>query len=277
MKKKLGKGLQALIPEIKTPSKEVQKVKIEEIKPSPYQPRLKTDEKRILELMNSIREKGILQPLIVRKKETGFELVAGHRRYEAAKRLNLKEVPVITKELTDKEVLEISLIENLHRENLNPIEEAKAFKRLIEEFNYTLEDIAHFLSKDKSTISNTLRLLKLPSIIQKSLEENKITPGHARALLSCEDPKKQIIIFEKILNENLSVRETENLVQKESLTKTKKFKKDFKILAYEDELRKDLGIKVKITQSKKNIKVILEFCDKEELERFIRKIKNAIF
>ena len=229
-KKGLGKGLDSLIPDNKsiksvTPDKSaevkkeaeekagVQTMKINEVEPNRDQPRKNFDEDALLELSDSIKQFGVLQPLLVRKRKDYYEIIAGERRWRAAKLAGVKEVPVIVKEYTDQEILEIGLIENIQRENLNPIEEAIAFKRLLEEFNLKQDEVAERVSKSRTAVTNSMRLLKLSDKVQQMIIDDMISTGHARALLAIDDPELQYTLANKIFDEKLSVRETEKLVK----------------------------------------------------------------
>ena len=280
----LGKGLGALLPELgQAESKTLLYCGIEEIIPNPSQPRKHFDESKLQELVDSIREKGILEPLIVRRSDQGYELIVGERRWRAAQKAGLKEVPVLVKEVEGREALEISLIENLQRENLNPIEEAEAFKYLIEEFHISQEDLSDRIGKDRTTVTNTLRLLKLPSEIRNQLLENRITPGHARAILSLEDREKQKELCALIVKKGLSVREAEGLAKRwsaklrkttPSVKKTEDLENQLRSL--QDALRKGLGTKVHILQKGNRGKIEIEYYSHEDLERIIETIlKNA--
>ena len=210
----LGKGLGALLPEFgQGESKTLLYCGIEEIVPNPSQPRKHFDESKLQELAESIREKGILEPLLVRRTDQGYELIVGERRWRAAQKAGLREVPVLVKEVEGRDAFEISLIENLQREDLNPIEEAEAFKHLIEEFNISQDDLSKRIGKDRTTITNTLRLLKLPLEVRNQLLQNRITSGHARALLSLENKEKQKELCALIIKKGLSVREAERLAK----------------------------------------------------------------
>ena len=228
----LGKGLDSLIPnknekKPKTSAKiddrekkeeEVLKsgeimVKINQVEPNRDQPRKDFDEDALVELADSIKQFGILQPLIVQKKKDYYEIIAGERRWRAAKIAWVKEVPVIVKEFTDQEIVEISLIENIQRENLNPIEEAMAYKRLLEEFNLKQDEVAERVSKSRTAVTNSMRLLKLSPRVQQMIVDDMISTGHARALLAIDDEEQQYILANKIFDEKLSVRETEKLVK----------------------------------------------------------------
>lgn len=280
----LGKGLDALIPELKaSESKNLIFCGIEEIRPNPRQPRKHFDEAKLQELAESIREKGILEPLLVRKVSEGYELVVGERRWRAAQKAGLKEVPVLVKELDERAALEISLIENLQREDLNPIEEAEAYQRLIEEFNLSHEALSARIGKDRTTITNALRLLKLPPEIREHLLQNRLSPGHARALLSLEDRDKQKELCNLIIQKDLSVRQVEDLAKK-WLKKPKRKapeKRDSDLssqLSYlQDKLRRYLGTKVLIHSKGKRGKIEIEYYSPEDLERIVEAIleKNS--
>jgi ParB family chromosome partitioning protein len=281
----LGKGLGALLPEFgQAESKAFLYCGIEEIIPNRSQPRKHFDESKLQELAESIKEKGILEPLIVRRTDQGYELIVGERRWRAAQKAGLKEVPVVVKEAEGREALEISLIENLQREDLNPIEAAEAFKHLIEEFNISQEDLSKRIGKDRTTITNTLRLLKLPLEVRNQLLQNRITSGHARAILSLESKEKQKELCALIIKKGLSVREAEALAKrwsekpKKSITPVKKRGDlESQLSSLQDSLRKYLGTKVHITQKGKRGKIEIEYYSHEDLERIVEAIlgKNA--
>jgi ParB family chromosome partitioning protein len=276
----LGKGLGALIPEFgKEESRTLLFCGIEEIVPNRSQPRKHFDESRLQELAESIKEKGILEPLIVRRVDGGYELIVGERRWRAAQKAGLKEVPVLVKEIEGREALEFSLIENLQREDLNPIEEAEAFKRLIEEFNLSQGELATRIGKDRTTIANVLRLLKLPSEIRNHLLQNRITSGHARAILSLETKEKQKELCSLIIQKGLSVREAEALAKRWSekpkrvVTPTKRGSDlESQLSSLQDSLRRHLGTKVHITQKGKRGKIEIQYYSFEDLERIIEAI-----
>jgi ParB family transcriptional regulator, chromosome partitioning protein len=276
----LGKGLGALLPEFgQTESNALLYRGIEEIVPNPSQPRKHFDESKLQELADSIREKGILEPLIVRRTDQGYELIVGERRWRAAQKAGLKEVPIVVKEVEGREALEISLIENLQREDLNPIEEAEAFKHLIEEFSISQEDLSKRIGKDRTTITNTLRLLKLPLEVRNQLLQNRITPGHARAILSLENKEKQKELCAVIIKKGLSVREAEGLAKRWSakLQKTvssvkKKGDLESQLRSLQDSLRKSLGTKVHITPKGNGGKIEIEYFSHEDLERIVEAI-----
>jgi ParB family chromosome partitioning protein len=276
----LGKGLGALLPEFgQTESNALLYRGIEEIIPNPSQPRKHFDESKLQELADSIREKGILEPLIVRRTDQGYELIVGERRWRAAQKAGLKEVPIVVKEVEGREALEISLIENLQREDLNPIEEAEAFKHLIEEFRISQEDLSKRIGKDRTTITNTLRLLKLPLEIRNQLLQNRITPGHARAILSLESKEKQKELCAVIIKKGLSVREAESLAKRWSakLQKTvssikRKGDLESQLHSLQDSLRKYLGTKVRITPKGNGGKIEIEYFSHDDLERIVEAI-----
>jgi ParB family transcriptional regulator, chromosome partitioning protein len=279
----LGKGLAALIPDLgQEESRSLLFCGIEEILPNRSQPRKHFDETKLQELAESIKEKGILEPLVVRKVDQGYEIIVGERRWRAAQKAGLKEVPVLVKEVEDRDVLEISLIENLQRENLNPVEEAEGFRRLIDDFGLHQEDLGVRIGKDRTTIANTLRLLKLPPEILDHLIENRITAGHARAILSLETREKQRELCSLILQKGLSVREAEGLAKRLS-------KKHSRIIPFErgrgelavqlttlqDLLRKHLATKVKITPKGKRGKIEIEYYSFEDLDRIVEAMTGS--
>ena len=293
----LGKGLDSLIPnksdkltkpetkknnsETKvSPAKKVKEdpktseilLKINQVEPNRDQPRKEFDEDALLELADSIKQFGILQPLLVQKKKDYYEIIAGERRWRAAKLAGLKEVPVLIKSYTDQEIVEISLIENIQRENLNPIEEALAFKRLLEEFHLKQDEVAERVSKSRTAVTNSMRLLKLSDKVKQMIIDDMISTGHARALLAIEDEEQQYLLATKIFDEKLSVRETEKLVK--SLKNPKKEVK--KITPEHQFIYNDIAEKMKsIMGTKVNInakangkgKIEIEYYSEEELER----------
>jgi len=275
----LGKGLGALIPEIETVGeKNLIYCGIEEIRPNRSQPRKYFDEAKLEELAESIKEKGILEPLIVRKTQDGYELIVGERRWRAAQKAGIREVPVIVKEADKREILELSLIENLQREDLNPIEEAEAYKKLIEDFNLSHEELSKRIGKERTTITNTLRLLKLPPEIKEYIIKNQITSGHARAILGLESKEKQLQLCELIINKSLSVRGAE-LIAKRWLGKSKrgpsgkkKGDLDIQIKNLQDSLRKRLGTKVTIHTKGNKGKIDIEYYSFDDLERIVETI-----
>ncbi len=273
-RKVLGKGLDALIPKRADyiSSREFTYLSLGKIKPALFQPRQTIDQEELKELSQSIKEKGFIQPIVVRKKGIeNYEVVAGERRYQAAKLLGLKEIPSIVKDIDDKEAFVLAMVENLQREDLNPIEEAKAFRRLVEEFHFSLDDMVKFIGKNKATIANTLRLLKLPLKIQRALEVGTISRSQGRTILGLEDPKKQEKLFAQILKGGLSVREIEKKVRGVS---RRKHKQDPFVSELEGRLQKALGTKVKIFNRRNNRgRVVIEYYNLKDLERIIKKIR----
>ena len=275
-KKGLGRGLASLLPEetLET-EKEIFFCPVEAIRPSPYQPRLKKEE-GLEELVASIKAKGIIQPLLVREVTPGiYELVAGERRFEAAKKAGLKRVPVIVRELTPQEALELALIENLQRKDLNPIEEALGYERLIREFGLTQEEVAQKVGRDRSTVANSLRLLKLPQDIQEDILAGKLSAGHARALLALPTEELMRKVKEEILERGLSVRQTEALVKK--ILEEKKVSpppKDPNLEVLEKELAELLGTKVRLSWGKKKGRLTIEFYSTEQFENFLEQLRH---
>ena len=287
-KKGLGKGLDSLIPdnnsmksvtsEKTVESKEdaaaksgVQVMKINEVEPNRDQPRKNFDEDALLELSDSIKQFGVLQPLLVRKRKDYYEIIAGERRWRAAKLAGVKEVPVIEKEYTDQEILEIGLIENIQRENLNPIEEAIAYKRLLEEFNLKQDEVAERVSKSRTAVTNSMRLLKLSDKVQQMIIDDMISTGHARALLAIDDPELQYTLANKIFDEKLSVRETEKLVKEiKNPKKPKEMKPVANSFIYQDleeKMKSVFGTKVSIaSKGKGKGKIEIEYYSDDELE-----------
>ena len=277
-KKALGRGIEALIPKKTEGSQQtIKEVNVKLLEPGRFQPRMNFDASGHEELVSSIREKGIVQPLIVRPLmgagEQKYELIAGERRYRALKELGHARAPVIIRDVNDKEALELSLVENIQRQELNAIEEAHAYERLINEFGLSQENVSNAVGKNRSTIANSLRLLKLPLVVQDYVSRGTVSVGHARALLSIESTNKQILLVEKIAKKGLSVRETELLVKKEAAigTKPKKVKEtDSYLKAAEESLRNNLGTKVSIIKGRKRGKIVIDYYSNKDLERLIK-------
>ncbi len=287
----LGKGLDSLIPDNKSKviykesiehNKEnsnvvevrsgEQLVKITKVEPNREQPRRTFEEDALLELADSIKQFGILQPLLVQKRSDYYEIIAGERRWRAAKLAGLKEVPVIIKEYTDQEVVEIALIENIQRENLNPIEEAMAYKKLLNEFSLKQDEVAERVSKSRTAVTNSMRLLKLSDRVQQMIVDDMISTGHARALLAIEDEEQQYALANKIFDEKLSVRDIEKLIKEIKNPKKIKPKKEiensFIYEDLEDKMKSIIGTKVSVNQkSKDKGKIEIEYYSEEELER----------
>lgn len=279
----LGKGLDTLIPEAKNETKGKKNeenltpdrmVKITMVEPNREQPRKKFDEDALLELSDSIKQFGIIQPLVVQDRKNGrYEIIAGERRWRAAKLAGMKEVPVIVKNYTDQEIMEISLIENIQRENLNPIEEAMAYKRLLNEFNLKQDEVAERVSKSRTAVTNSMRLLKLNEEVQQMVIGDMISSGHARALLAIEDPEQQYTVAMKVFDEKLSVRDIEKLVK--DMNKPLKQKKtkeelDFLYRDLEEKMKISLGTKVGINaKGDGKGKIEIEYYSNDELDRLV--------
>jgi ParB family chromosome partitioning protein len=279
----LGKGLDALIPEfpkdLVRPERNLVQIKTDKIKPNPYQPRGKFDKDKMEELTLSIKEKGIIQPVVVRPAGDGFELVAGERRFLAAQKLGMEKLPALVMEKLSKEgMLELSLIENLQREDLNPIDEAKGYKRLLEECGLSQKQLSEKIGKERSSIANTMRLLNLPEAIQNFIADGQLSEGHARAILSLSDEKEQIALSKHVIRDGLSVRKTEELVYgREGKAKRGKIKRSpSKFLEIENSLKQFLGTKVKVIEGKKGGKIQIEFYSDEDLSRILELFKISL-
>jgi len=273
-KRALGRGLSALIPErpADQPSNEsVLNIPIVQIVTNKYQPRFNFDQEKLNDLVNSIKEKGVVQPILVRKSASGYELIAGERRLRAVTSLGMEKIPAIVKDVADVDMLEISLIENIQREELNPIEEAHSFQRFITEFHFTQEKISQVLGKDRSTIANTIRLLGLSKKIQDLISKGDITTGHAKAILSLPTETDQLRVATLIVKKGLSVRETESLVaqRQAGAPKRKSSGPDQNITDIENHLQQFLGTRVKITHGKKRGKIQIEYYSHDDLNRIL--------
>ena len=295
LKRGLGKGLDSLIPTNVMMESEVKHatvstassaeegkdgtlmVKLSKVEPNREQPRKNFDEDSLQELAESLKQFGMLQPILVQNRGDYYEIIAGERRWRAAKIAGLKEVPVIVRELTDQEIVEISLIENIQREDLNPIEEAQAYKRLLTEFHLKQDEVAERVSKSRTAVTNSMRLLKLCDEVQKMVVDDMISTGHARALISIEDPEEQYLIAQKIFNEKLSVREVEKLV-KDLHKPPKPPKEENKTLQaiyqeISERLKQSLSTKVSVSAKQNGAgKIEIEFYNHEDLERLLERI-----
>lgn len=253
--------------------KKVEEVEIFKIISNPHQPRKDFNEERLKELAESIKKNGIIQPILVTKRGDQLEIIAGERRLKAAKLAGLSKVPVIIREADEQQKLELAIIENIQRHDLNPIEEADSYLKLSQEFGLNQEEVAQKVDKSRSAVANKLRLLQLPAEIQKALIEEKITEGHAKAILAVSDPEKQRALFEMIIKDKLTVRQVEGKTREISVRKHKRLINiDPEIKAVEDKLIGALGTKVKLNQSGQGGKIIIEFYSKEELNSLIEKI-----
>lgn len=292
--KRLGKGLDALIPsgslEVESKPKKTTAnkednngtqetlVKITKVEPNREQPRKNFDEDALLELSESIKQFGLLQPILVQQRKDYYEIIAGERRWRAAKLAGLKEVPVIIKNLTEQEIVEISLIENIQREDLNPIEEAQAYKKLLTEFNLKQDEVAERVSKSRTAVTNSMRLLKLSDEVQQMVINDMISTGHARALLAVDDPEQQYLLAQRIFDEKLSVRDVEKIVK--SFGKPAKPKKEKNVsldIVYQDleeKMKQKLNTKVAISgKGDGSGKIEIEFYSHDDLDRILEKIQ----
>ena len=294
-RKALGKGLGALIPganeeALHTPSEDaadqgqrVVEIEIADIEPNPHQPRTAFDPEAVDELAQSIRQKGIIQPVVVRRFGTGYQLIAGERRLRAARQADLQSVPALILNIgTDEEMMEISLIENIQREDLNPIEEARAYRTLMEECVLTQEEVARKVGKDRSTVANTLRLLNLSSQVREALQTDQISMGHARALLGVEDDRLQAALCKQIVSQGLSVRRVEALVKayrdgKTDRPKTASHTHDPQIVSIEEDLQRRFGTGVNISRRGKKGKIEIEFYSDDDLERLLDILRETAF
>ncbi|MBM3294220.1 MAG: ParB/RepB/Spo0J family partition protein [Candidatus Aminicenantes bacterium] len=278
MKKALGRGIQAFIPEEYGILREERLVEVEvdRLSPSPLQPRMKFDQQAIDELAQSIRETGILQPIVAVPEDGGYRILIGERRWRAARKAGLHKVPVLVRNIPKEQQLEVTLIENLQREELNPVEIARSFKRLVDELGYTQEEIADRVGKDRASVANYLRLLKLPPEILDFLGEERISMGHARALLSLEDPKVQVEAARKIVKSDLTVREVEDFAarQKKPVLR-RKAKLDPDLEAVQEDLIRRYGTKVAISGTAKKGEVKFYYFSLDELNRLYDLFKGA--
>jgi ParB family transcriptional regulator, chromosome partitioning protein len=278
----LGKGLSALIPD-KVGDNTIHKEEIvyvhsEQIKPNPFQPREDFDQQSIEELAQSIKEKGVIQPLLVRRRGDNYELIAGERRLRAANTLGLNEIPIIVREVSDQDSLELALIENIQREGLNPIEEAHAYQHLIDKFKVTQEKISEVLGKARVSVTNTLRLLKLPHEIQVEMKKGRISFAHGRALLEIENANQQRSLAQDIISKGLSVRELENLIKSKRPKSIKRSigqgQREPLVAILEEQLQHALATKVRISKRKKRGHINIEFYSPEDLQRIVNVIKG---
>ena len=290
--KGLGRGLESLFGDLEIRAAEdatqsqtidgetVRYIDINEIRPNATQPRKVFNEEKIDELAASITANGVIQPILLRQLETGYELAAGERRWRAARKAGLKRIPAIIKELTPEQLMMVALIENIQREDLNPMEEAEALHRICHEFNLTQDEVSKSVGKSRPYITNALRLLKLPEEIKAMVLEGKLSNGHARALISLESTKRQIQIAEKVVADNLTVRETEKLVKdldrKGKLSQKTTRTKSSDVLGIETELKELLGTRVTIIQKGKKGKLEIDYFSREELERLIEIFRRIV-
>lgn len=280
-RKGLGRGIESLMGEATAevgPSKATATLPISKIKPNPGQPRKEFDQEKLEELADSIRQHGVLQPILVRKQGSEYQIVAGERRYQASKLAGLKEIPAVVRDITDEEVFQLALIENLQRADLNPVEEAQGMKELIDQNGWTQEQLAKVLSKSRSAVANTLRLLDLPEEVQTLLAQGDITAGHARAILALPTEEARIALAQKVVAENLTVRQTENLASLISVSKEPRPVREPVPQSYKQAaraLREMLNTKVRVKDARGKHRIEIEFADEEELERIISAFERA--
>jgi ParB family chromosome partitioning protein len=278
-KKALGRGLAAFIPDEFSILKEERyaEIEIDEIRPNPFQPRLKFDDQTIEELAQSIRESGIVQPVLVAPEEDHYKIIVGERRWRAAQKAGLRKIPVLIRNIPKEKQLEISLIENIHREELNPLEIAGAYQRLIEEQGYTQQEIAEKVGKDRTSVTNYVRLLKLPREIQDRINGGDISMGHARALLALDDTASQLFACRQVVDKSLSVRNTEKLVHrlKERAPRTQRHLEDPDLRALQEEMLKILGTKVLISGSRAKGVLKIFYFSLDDLNRIYDRVKGA--
>ena len=274
-KRALGRGLKALISETvqEGASGDIQRIPLSQIRSNPNQPRAHFDPEKLESLVQSVRRKGVVQPILVRPKEGSYEIVCGERRFRAAQKAGLTEIPVLVRDMADGEALECSIIENLQRQDLNPIEEAKGYQRLGQEAGLTQEEIADVVGKDRSSVANTLRLLGLPQRIQDELIRGRLTMGHARAILAIAGDTEQIALCERILKANLSVRETERLSRRRRPQKMAR--RDPQLVAVEETLQQALGTKVRLAERRGKGEIIISYYSVQERERLLKRLSNA--
>ncbi|HOQ76685.1 MAG TPA: ParB/RepB/Spo0J family partition protein [Thermoclostridium sp.] len=281
MRKGLGRGLDALISSanaLENARDSVLEVKINDVEPNADQPRKVFDQERLQALAESIKEHGVVQPIIVRQDGSRYVIVAGERRWRAAKLAGLKTIPVVVKELSSRQVMEIALIENLQREDLNPIEEAEAYQKLMDEYSMTQEEVAKLVGKSRAAIANSVRLLSLAKEIQEMLVDGRLTSGHARTLVTIEDPIKQKELAEIIAKKGLNVREAERLAAQESkrssVKKVRTRKEDLEMTQLVEDLRTLFGTKIDLHHGKDRGKIVIEYYSKEEFDRIIDLLLN---
>jgi ParB family transcriptional regulator, chromosome partitioning protein len=285
----LGKGLEALIPRAKGITQEqpaasnqaykdyVVNIKIEKVRPNKHQPRKQFDEQKLKELMDTIKEKGVINPILVRTVGSEYEIIAGERRWRAVTQMGLPEIPAIVKDVSDRDMFELSLIENIQREDLNPLEEAEAYQHLLGDYGLTQEELSKKIGKDRSSISNILRLLKLPDDIKGYIVDGVISAGHARAILSLETPTKQDYLFRRIIKQNLTVRQAEDIVKKvkgRGLKERKEKGQDVELLEIEQELQRIFATQIKISHRDNKGKIEINFFSDDDFDRIITLLRK---
>jgi len=272
----LGRGFGALIPQAPSPKPVERSAPIDEVAPNPWQPRIEFDEEKLREMADSIREHGVVEPLVVREHGGRLELIAGERRLRAARLAGLQAVPVVVRDMSDREALEVTLIENLQREDLSALEEAAAYVRLMEEFGATQEDVARRVGKSRPAISNTVRLLQLPQAVRDEMRSGRLSAGHARALLSLESPTEQAALARDAIRLNLSVRQLEGRIRWHKQPRTpNRPSRDLHAADVEKQLMRSLGTRVRLHARGKRGRIVIEFYSREELERLLERLRHA--
>ncbi|MDI9486197.1 MAG: ParB/RepB/Spo0J family partition protein [Bacillota bacterium] len=274
---RLGRGLRALIPEVEEPEAagDVQEISLDLIEPNPFQPREYFDPEKLEELAQSIKEFGLLEPVIVRKSGAGFQLAAGERRVRAARLAGLDKVPALLREFDDLEMMRVALVENLQRENLNPVEEAEGYQRLIDEFGYTQAQVAQAVGRKRPSIANSLRLLNLGEVEKEMVRDGRLSSGHAKVLLGVSDKKKRVQLANKVVKDDLSVRQLEELIKKSKIVPRRTLKiKSPELVELEEELQRIFGTKVSMSYKKGAGRITIEYYSDEELERLLDMMKG---
>ena len=271
----LGRGLRALLEGTEAVGEaELMQLPVSQVRPNPYQPRQHFDTERLQELASSLKTQGLIQPIVVRRQLDGFELIAGERRWRAARLAGLETIPALVRRASDEEVLGLALLENLQRDDLNPLEEARAYQRLQTEFHLRQEDVAQYVGKDRSSIANALRLLKLPPVLQEDLEAGRLTMGHARALLALESEEAQLRLRDQILASGLSVRETEAQVRAQKRSAPDGRSKPAHFVVIEETLQRHLGTRVAIRPGRKQGKIEITYTGEDDLHRLLALLQH---
>ncbi len=275
--KGLGRGLDALFQENQQ-DELVEDISLSELRPNPYQPRHEFDDQALNELSESIKMHGVLQPIVVRKSVKGYDIVVGERRFRASKLAGKVKIPAIVKQLTDTQMMELAVIENLQREDLNPLEEAKSYQFLMDKLNLTQAETADRLGKSRPYIANMLRLMNLPQAVKDLIDQKKISGGHGRTLLGLKSEEEMITVAKKVIAESMSVRELEKYIKDLNHTEAKPKKEKKKpvfLVKHEEKLKRHLGTKVEISKSRKKGKIAIEFTSEEEFNRLIALLENT--
>jgi ParB family transcriptional regulator, chromosome partitioning protein len=271
----LGRGFGALIPQAASATLVERNLPLDQVAPNPWQPRIDFDDEKLREMAESIREHGVVEPLLVRQREGGFELIAGERRLRAARLAGLQTVPVVVRDMNDREVLEVTLIENLQREDLSALEEAAAFVRLIEDFGATQEDVARRVGKSRPAVANTIRLLQLPQAVRDEMRSGRLSAGHARALLALESPIEQTALARDSIRLGLSVRQLEARIRSRRQPRTLgRARRDLHIADVEKQLMRSLGTRVRLQARGQRGRIVIEFYSPAELERLLARLRR---